>query len=329
MAIFFKPRSCQQLAKQLVLAFNLNRPCMSSEICKRPSYYQTLCHSHYRRITTGTRSDNSENSKKISDDPELQELLKQIHADFTSEDKGKDSEDIKHKDNQSDGYGKENSKKERVDQDQAQETSKNPWSQAVKLQYEHFHAAPTQIIYDYDEERQRLEEGLDVIEEEEVIEQIVSLERGETGVFDIEEFVDLLREQNVKDIITIQVPPELGYVDFMVIASGKSSKHHKAVSEVIRRIHKKKKSKKDPGLIIEGKQTNWIAMDLGNIAFHLMDSSTRDEYDLESLWSVGSSHDEKCFDYVQEEKDILKKLLDPLADLTPKKLSEHQASLQE
>ena len=52
----------------------------------------------------------------------------------------------------------------------------------------------------------------------------ISLQRGITGVFDIEEFVDILTKQKLEKIIVIAVPPQLNYVDYMVITTGRSPK---------------------------------------------------------------------------------------------------------
>ena len=51
--------------------------------------------------------------------------------------------------------------------------------------------------------------------------------RGERGVFDIEEFIILLREENMTDIATIKVPKELKYCEYMVLCTATSPRHIK------------------------------------------------------------------------------------------------------
>lgn len=51
--------------------------------------------------------------------------------------------------------------------------------------------------------------------------------RGVKGVFDIEELVTFLREENMVDIATIKVPEELKYCEYMVICTAASAKHIK------------------------------------------------------------------------------------------------------
>lgn len=60
-----------------------------------------------------------------------------------------------------------------------------------------------------------------------------------------------------------QVPPEIKYVSYMVVVTSLSQRHINALAETIRRIYKKKKNRKDPSLICEGKSTNWVALDMG------------------------------------------------------------------
>jgi hypothetical protein len=54
-----------------------------------------------------------------------------------------------------------------------------------------------------------------------------NLKRGITGVFDIKELVQLLRDENMKDIAVIKVPKEMRYCDFLVLANAKSLRHLK------------------------------------------------------------------------------------------------------
>ena len=56
---------------------------------------------------------------------------------------------------------------------------------------------------------------------------------GTTGVFDLKEIIALLRDENLHDVCAIRVPLEYKYVDFMVIATGKSTRHIQAVAALI------------------------------------------------------------------------------------------------
>ena len=87
---------------------------------------------------------------------------------------------------------------------------------------------------------------------------------GTTGVFDINELVNVLRMENAFDIVVISVPAERQYVDYLTIVSGKSTKHIWALTEFIRGLYKRKRYEHETIPILEGdKNCEWLAMDLG------------------------------------------------------------------
>ncbi|XP_013387653.1 uncharacterized protein LOC106156776 [Lingula anatina] len=123
----------------------------------------------------------------------------------------------------------------------------------------------------------------------------VPLKRGETGVYDIEDLVVVLRSENAHDICVIKVPAECHYVDYMVIVSGSSARHIRAMAEWVIWVYKRKRSPKDQHVMMAGKNSkSWVALDMGNIVLHIMSDEAREYYDLETLWTVGSNFDEKC-----------------------------------
>lgn len=130
----------------------------------------------------------------------------------------------------------------------------------------------------------------------------IELKRGMTGVYDIEDLVKVLRAVNAQDVITIRIPQELDFADYIVIASAKSQRHMQAISSDVKWIYKQKKDKSDRYFTVEGEteKSDWYAMDLGNIILHIFMPETRDVYDLETLWTVGAKFDPKC---AEEEKD--------------------------
>ncbi|XP_016972931.1 uncharacterized protein LOC108040147 [Drosophila rhopaloa] len=120
----------------------------------------------------------------------------------------------------------------------------------------------------------------------------LNLRRGVRGVFDVEDLVELLRKENVDDIFVCYVPENLKYVDHLVVCSGRSYRHMLSTAEFVRRMFKIKRTKGDILPRIEGdKSRDWMAMDLGNIALHIFSPRAREEYDLESLWAIGSEFD--------------------------------------
>ncbi|RWS04129.1 steryl-sulfatase-like isoform X1, partial [Dinothrombium tinctorium] len=129
----------------------------------------------------------------------------------------------------------------------------------------------------------------------------ISLERGKHCVIDIDELVDILRQERMSDIAVISVPKELKYCDYMVIASAMSTRHLRAVCEFIRLVYKAKKHLEDPFVIVEGENSNdWKVFDMDSIVLHLMLPETRNLYDIETLWTCGAEHDNLTQKQVQD-----------------------------
>lgn len=180
-----------------------------------------------------------------------------------------------------------------------------------------------QVILDVEEERQLREqlkpgESLDEPKAA-VIDMDISLERGLTGVFEIEDLVKLLRKENGLDICVCSVPAELKYVDYICVVTGRSHRHMTGMAEYIRRVFKLKRHRGDIIPKIEGATgRDWMAIDLGNIAVHIFSHAARYNYDLESLWALGSQYDE-AFNRKDDDKlTHLDKYSIYLEDLKPK-----------
>jgi len=72
------------------------------------------------------------------------------------------------------------------------------------------------------------------------------------------------------------------FTDFFIICSGNSRPQTQAISEHIRL---KLKEKGQKALHIEGlSEGDWILMDYVDFIIHIMDSETREYYQLEKLW---------------------------------------------
>ncbi|XP_057373532.1 uncharacterized protein LOC130694466 [Daphnia carinata] len=165
----------------------------------------------------------------------------------------------------------------------------------------------TELVENKSEEEKMFAEGnWQRIGDSEIVEEFdefqgISLQRGTTGIFDIEEFVEILNQQKLQDIVVIAVPSQLSYVDYMVITTGKSPKQMTAVAEFLRKLSKRRCLTTDLLPVIEGKNNkDWIALDLGNIALHIFSSKFRKIYDLETLWACGPD-----FDDLSIENDVL------------------------
>ncbi|XP_041374781.1 uncharacterized protein LOC121387660 [Gigantopelta aegis] len=138
----------------------------------------------------------------------------------------------------------------------------------------------------------------------------ISLIRGLSGVFELHELCTVLEDENAKDLCVIDIPAEAQFADHMVIVSGMSRRHLRAMLGRIQWIHKRKKSRWDASIRVEGLESDtWFAMDLGNIILHIFMPETRELYDLETLWTVGAKYDDNCQEkenpYVLSDADLL------------------------
>ncbi|XP_074006895.1 mitochondrial assembly of ribosomal large subunit protein 1 [Numenius arquata] len=111
--------------------------------------------------------------------------------------------------------------------------------------------------------------------------------------FNIDFVVALLRQENAKDICVIQLPPEIKYCNYFIIVSGSSTRHLHAMAHYMLKMYKHHKEESDPHTQIEGKETDdWLCIDFGSVVIHFMLPETRETYELEKLWTLGSYDDQ-------------------------------------
>ena len=95
--------------------------------------------------------------------------------------------------------------------------------------------------------------------------------------------VTALGDMKGQEIRSISVQGLTSITDFMVIATGTSSTHVKALADSV------DKAAKEAGQAvksIEGKiAAEWVLVDLGDVVVHLMVAPMRALYNLEELWS--------------------------------------------
>ena len=96
----------------------------------------------------------------------------------------------------------------------------------------------------------------------------------------IEKILDNNKAQNIK---SINLKNKSYIADYMVIASGTSSRHLQALSEIL--VEELKKLGLN-NCRIEGKDsTDWKLVDTQDIIVHIFHPEKREFYDLENMWS--------------------------------------------
>jgi ribosome-associated protein len=96
--------------------------------------------------------------------------------------------------------------------------------------------------------------------------------------------LDALDDLKAKDVTVIDVRNKTSVTDWVVIATGSSSRHVKSLANNV--VISMKDAGK-PVLGVEGEDDGeWVLVDLGDVIVHVMQQQVREFYDLESLWSV-------------------------------------------
>ena len=93
---------------------------------------------------------------------------------------------------------------------------------------------------------------------------------------------EALLDVKAKDILELDVSAISNVADYMVIASGTSTRHIKALADNV--AEEARKAGFRP-IGVEGERdAEWILIDLGFVVVHVMLPTARKFYDLESLW---------------------------------------------
>lgn len=97
-----------------------------------------------------------------------------------------------------------------------------------------------------------------------------------------------LEDGKAQDILYIDVRESTDITDLMVICTGTSNRHTRAIADRLI-AH----AKPEGFLVVgfEGEQEGeWVLVDLGDAIVHVMQQSARDHYQLEQLWQGPTTH---------------------------------------
>ena len=103
-------------------------------------------------------------------------------------------------------------------------------------------------------------------------------------IVDIKKNIERILDSNkAQRIISINLKNKSYIADYMIIASGTSSRHLQSLSEIL--VYELKKLGID-NCRIEGKESKeWKLVDAHDVIIHIFHPEKREFYDLEKMWS--------------------------------------------
>ena len=103
-------------------------------------------------------------------------------------------------------------------------------------------------------------------------------------IFDLKKIiVNTLDSNKALDIVTIDLKDKSSIADYLIIASGTSSRHIQALSEI---VLEKFKNNGVKNCKIEGtNSSDWKLIDGMDVVVHIFNPEKRSFYELEKIWS--------------------------------------------
>ena len=101
--------------------------------------------------------------------------------------------------------------------------------------------------------------------------------------------VDALDDIKALNIVKLDVRGMTTVTDFMIVASGTSSRH---VQALVDNVQEKSRAAGHRPIGVEGEEGGeWVLLDLNDALVHVMLPKVREFYNLEKLWSISASED--------------------------------------
>lgn len=96
--------------------------------------------------------------------------------------------------------------------------------------------------------------------------------------------LDKLADMKAQDVVSLDVRKLTSITDTLVIASGTSNRHVKALAD---NVVEGAKEQGVPPIGVEGEKAGeWVLVDLGDVIVHVMQPEVRGFYQLEKLWGA-------------------------------------------
>lgn len=106
----------------------------------------------------------------------------------------------------------------------------------------------------------------------------------------LEQIQHVLDEMKAEDCRVLDVRDMTSITDYMVICTGRSSRHVKSIAENL--IADMKKQQHQP-LHVDGMDSGeWVLVDFADVVVHLMRPELRAFYNLEGLWTTPTAQEQ-------------------------------------
>jgi ribosome silencing factor RsfS/YbeB/iojap len=108
------------------------------------------------------------------------------------------------------------------------------------------------------------------------------------GLAELQDFIHAsLDSDKAQDIVSINLKGKTAIADFMLIATGTSSRH---VAGIAHKLSDKLSAERKIKARLEGLETgDWVIVDAGDVIVHLFRDEVRKLYNLEKLWGADFS----------------------------------------
>lgn len=98
--------------------------------------------------------------------------------------------------------------------------------------------------------------------------------------------VDTLEDMKAERIVSLDVRHLTSITDFMVVASGRSDRHVRAIADAL--VERCSERGIKP-LGVEGQEAGeWVLVDLADAIVHIMVPRVREFYNIENLWDLSA-----------------------------------------
>ncbi len=101
--------------------------------------------------------------------------------------------------------------------------------------------------------------------------------------------IEALEAVKAKDIVKLDVRELTTVTDYMIVASGTSNRHVKALADAV--AEKSREAGHHPAGIEGADGSEWVLLDLQDALVHVMLPRVREFYNLEKLWLLSPARD--------------------------------------